>query len=135
MYSENGLQASSRPALFCSRCGGKVSSSMRGTPFEAGYSILLHSGAVIGDVPWNALRQRGPDMITTSPERRIIGVGETSLEVLPMRNIAALPSLMRVQSEWMRTDMCRYERYGDKRCGGRDFGTIHVPHKSVLQAP
>jgi hypothetical protein len=46
--------------------------------------------------PWYALRHAGPDMMTTSPERRRIGTGLTSRVRPPMRKIAELPSLLEV---------------------------------------
>jgi len=47
----------------------------------------------IRGTPWYARRHAGPDMITTSPERRRIGIGSASLVRPPMRKTAALPSL------------------------------------------
>lgn len=43
--------------------------------------------------PWYALRQAGPAIISTSPERRRIGVGVVSRVWPPIRKIAAHPSL------------------------------------------
>lgn len=44
-------------------------------------------------LPWYALLHSGPDMITTSPERRRIGIGSTSRVVPPSKKIVAFPSL------------------------------------------
>lgn len=45
------------------------------------------------DIPWYARRHQGPAITTTSPDRKSIDSGFTSLVVPPTRRTAALPNL------------------------------------------
>lgn len=86
------------------------------------------------DVPWYARRHAGPDMITTSPDRRRIGTGSKSRVSPPMRKIAAFPRLPDGQTIHD-APMGRNEadsRDGYKGRSRAHLGAIDVRHECVL---
>ena len=77
------------------RCGGREPSKIRGTA-------------------WYARRQAGPDMITTSPDRKSIAIGSVSLVNPPIKKMAALPRLFKntdgkIQSRTSQLEVISYE--------------------------
>jgi hypothetical protein len=71
-------------------------------------------------------------MITTSPERRRIGIGSSSRVAPPNRKIAALPILQRPMVNTKCAALGESLRYRNQRGGSADLRPVDVSHESIL---